>query len=70
MLKEGIIQILTKVMERCVDFLDSESREFPENSNLAGRGFTVLSWCLPALESVSLLCSSRKTLQDSGRPDL
>ncbi|KAK4776143.1 hypothetical protein SAY87_024104 [Trapa incisa] len=66
-LKEGIVQILTKVMQRCLDFLESESKDFPENSNSADHGFTMLSWCLPALKSVSLLYNPRKTLQQSGR---
>ncbi|OWM82588.1 hypothetical protein CDL15_Pgr002163 [Punica granatum] len=69
LLKEGIIQVLEKVMERCLDSLDLEGKEFPENNNSADLGFTVFSWCLPALESMSLLCSSRK-LQYSGRTDL
>lgn len=70
MLKEGIVQILKKVMEKCLDSLDSETKEYPENSTLADRGFPMFSWCLPALKSVSLLCNSRKPLELSERPDL
>ncbi|XP_030553813.1 protein virilizer homolog [Rhodamnia argentea] len=66
--KAGMIQMLKKVLERCLDAVDSDKAA--ESRNMADNGFTLLSWCLPVFKSLSLLCSSMATSQCAGIPDL
>lgn len=68
MFKAGMIQMLKKVLERCLDAVDSD--KVAESRNMADNGYTPLSWCLPVFKSLSLLCSSVATSQCAGVPDL
>ncbi|KAF7851933.1 hypothetical protein BT93_L1645 [Corymbia citriodora subsp. variegata] len=68
LLKAGMIQMLKKVLERCLDAVDSD--KISESRNLVDNGFTLLSWCLPVFKSLSLLCSSVATSQCAGVPNL
>lgn len=62
-----MIQILKKVLEWCLDAIDSD--KVLESRNMADNGFTLLSWCLPVFKSLSLLCGSVATSQCAGLPD-
>ncbi|KAL3755539.1 hypothetical protein ACJRO7_002572 [Eucalyptus globulus] len=68
LLKAGMIQMLKKVLERCLDAVDTD--KISESRNMADDGFTLLSWCLPVFKSLSLLCSSVATSLCAGVADL
>ncbi|XWS66566.1 hypothetical protein CRYUN_Cryun05aG0210500 [Craigia yunnanensis] len=69
LLGEGFPQVLTRVLESCFDATDSDGRQISDCRDSAKYGFTLISWCIPVFQSISLLCSSRTFSQYNGRHD-
>ncbi|XP_057778024.1 protein virilizer homolog isoform X2 [Salvia miltiorrhiza] len=63
LLKEGGFQMLTQVLERCIGGANFDVKQFSGNINLAKFEFSVLSWCIPVFQSVSLISDGRTSLQ-------
>ncbi|KAK9290992.1 hypothetical protein L1049_009175 [Liquidambar formosana] len=63
LLKEGVVQMLTKVLERCIAAINSDGKQLQDSRNLAKCGFTPLSWCLPVFKCFVLICNSRAPLE-------
>ena len=70
LLGEGFPQILTRVLESCFDATDSDGWQILDYRNSDKNGFTLISWCIPAFKSISLLFSSRTFSQYNGRHDM
>ncbi|XAR56054.1 hypothetical protein NMG60_11036351 [Bertholletia excelsa] len=68
LLKEGVVQILVKVLERCTTVADSDGKH-SDNRNIARYGFSQLIWCVPVLESFSLINDSRTSVLCAGMYD-
>ncbi|CAA3021769.1 Hypothetical predicted protein [Olea europaea subsp. europaea] len=66
LLKDGGIQMLMKVLERCISAAKSDVKQFPENRNVAKDEFSLLSWCVPVFKSISLISDSRASVQYAG----
>ncbi|KAL2534543.1 embryo defective [Abeliophyllum distichum] len=66
LLKEGGVQMLSKVLERCIGATNSDVKQFPENRNVAKDEFSLLSWCVPVFKSISLISDSRASVQCAG----
>ncbi|KAL2463984.1 embryo defective [Forsythia ovata] len=66
LLKEGGVQMLTKVLERCIAATNSDVKQFPENRNVAKDEFYLLSWCVPVFKSISLISDARASVQCAG----
>lgn len=66
LLKDGGIQMLMKVLERCISAAKSDVKQFPENRNVAKDEFFLLSWCVPVFKSISLISDSRASVQYAG----
>ncbi|KAL5742054.1 hypothetical protein ACOSP7_028786 [Xanthoceras sorbifolium] len=69
LLKDGVVQMLTEVLERCFDATDSNGNHIPDNMNSPKYGLTISSWCLSVFKCFSLLCSSRAPLKYPTRHD-
>ncbi|XWS59372.1 hypothetical protein CRYUN_Cryun08bG0115900 [Craigia yunnanensis] len=70
LLGEGFPQILTRVLESCFDATDSDGWQILDYRNSDKNGFTLISWCIPAFQSISLLGSSRTFSQCNGRHNM
>lgn len=70
LLKEGVPQMLIKVLKRCFEATDSDGKQFSDQLNSVKIGFTPTGWCLPVFKSFSLLCCSQTPMQHPGRHDL
>ncbi|KAB1227153.1 hypothetical protein CJ030_MR1G027718 [Morella rubra] len=70
LVKQGAVQMLTQVLERVLDSIDLDVKQFPDTKYPANCGFTLVSWCIPVFKSISLLCNAQKPRQYPGRPDL
>ncbi|XP_022842441.1 uncharacterized protein LOC111366041 isoform X1 [Olea europaea var. sylvestris] len=66
LLKEGYVQMLTKVLERCISATNSDVKLFPENGNVAKDEFSLISWCVHIFKSISLMSYSRASVQYAG----
>ncbi|KAK2655362.1 hypothetical protein Ddye_008414 [Dipteronia dyeriana] len=69
LLKDGVVQMLTEVLERCFDAADSNGIHISDHMNSAKFDLTIISWCLPVFKCFSLLCSSRTPLKYPMRHD-
>ncbi|XVE75858.1 hypothetical protein DITRI_Ditri12bG0125200 [Diplodiscus trichospermus] len=70
LLGEGFPQILTSVLESCFNAADSDEKQISDCRDSAKYGLTVISWCIPVFESISLLCGSETFSQHNGRHDM
>lgn len=59
-LKEGGLQMLIKVLEMCLAAASSDAKQ------LVQKGFSLLSWCVPAFKSIPLLSEGKASLQTPG----
>ncbi|KAK4362634.1 hypothetical protein RND71_017875 [Anisodus tanguticus] len=59
-LKEGGLQMLIKVLEMCLAAASLDAKQ------LAQRGFSLLSWCVPVFKSIPLLSDCKASLQTPG----
>lgn len=66
LLKEGAIQMLIKALERCVDAIESDGKQFSDGRNSAKLGLTGFCWCLPICKSLSLICDSQVSKHYNG----
>ncbi|XP_047337824.1 protein virilizer homolog [Impatiens glandulifera] len=64
LLKEGVVHILVKGLERCVPVAELEGKPFYESRHI---GFPQLSWCAPILRTLEHLCDSRPCTLYIGR---
>lgn len=62
LLKNGVVQMLTEVLDRCLDASDSNENHVSDHITSAKFGLSISSWCLPVFKCFSLLCSSRTPL--------
>ncbi|XP_021289040.1 uncharacterized protein LOC110420160 isoform X3 [Herrania umbratica] len=67
---EGFSQILKRVLESCFVATGSDGKQISDCENSASCGFTLINWCIPVFQSISLLCSSRTFSQYNGRHDM
>ncbi|CAK7342049.1 unnamed protein product [Dovyalis caffra] len=70
LLAEGIAQMLTKVLERCLVPIVSDGKQISDTEISAKSGFTLISWCCPVFKCFSLLCGSSAPLPYPVRHDL
>ncbi|KAM6547755.1 hypothetical protein CsatB_019431 [Cannabis sativa] len=70
LLKEGFIQMLTRVLGRCLTVIDSDGKQVLDTTSSTKCGVAILSWCVPVFKSFSLLCSSRTSVHRAGKHDL
>lgn len=70
LLKEGFIQMLTRVLGRCFAATDSDGKQILDGRSSAKCGSTMLSWCVPVFKSFSLLCSPRTSRHHAGKYNL
>lgn len=56
-LKEGGLRMLIKALEMCLAAASSDAKQ------LAQKGFSLISWCVPVFKSITLLseCKTRQT---------
>ncbi|KAJ4969679.1 hypothetical protein NE237_002778 [Protea cynaroides] len=66
LLKEGVVRILIRALERSFDTLGSDGKLFSEDRIPTNSGATLYSWCLPVFKSFALIFDSRPTLNRSG----
>ncbi|KAJ8536636.1 hypothetical protein K7X08_035037 [Anisodus acutangulus] len=59
-LKEGGLQMLIKVLEMCLAAASLDAKQ------LAQKGFSLLSWCVPVFKSIPLLSECKSSLQTPG----
>lgn len=72
LLKQGTLQTLTKVLDRCfviVD-IDADGKQTPDGRSSAKGGFSFFSWCLPIFKFIMLLFHSETSRYYSQRHDL
>ncbi|KAJ7957710.1 Embryo defective protein [Quillaja saponaria] len=65
LLREGALQMLTKVLGRCFDVVDEKL----DNRNTEKCDFTLFSWCLPSFKSISLLLHCETSPQHRRKHD-
>lgn len=70
LLEEGIAEMLTQVLERCLVAIGSDGKQIPDSKISAKSGFTLISWCCPVFKSFSLLCVPQTSLPYPMRHDL
>ncbi|PON63125.1 Protein virilizer [Parasponia andersonii] len=68
LLKEGFIQMLTRVLGRCFTATELDEKQLLDARSLTKSGFTMLSWCVPVFKCFSLLCS-RTSVHHAGKQD-
>lgn len=66
LLKEGFIQMLTRVLGRCFTATDSDGKQVLDTRSSTKCG--LLNWCVPVFKCFSLLCS-RKSVHHAGKND-
>ncbi|KAM7500791.1 hypothetical protein LguiA_025205 [Lonicera macranthoides] len=66
LLKVGVVQMFSKVLESCVGATNSDAKQFSESRNASKCGFSRLSWCIPVFKSINLICGSSTCLQYPG----
>ncbi|KAL7001548.1 hypothetical protein U1Q18_002701 [Sarracenia purpurea var. burkii] len=66
LLKEGAVQMLIKVLERCIAVTDSDEKQICDSGNIDACGFSQLTLCVPVFKSFSLISDSRASMQYSG----
>ncbi|XP_055825859.1 protein virilizer homolog isoform X2 [Solanum dulcamara] len=59
-LKEGGLQMLIKVLEMCLAVASSDAKQ------VALKGFSLISWCVPVFNSIPLLSECKASLQTPG----
>ncbi|OMO49780.1 Protein virilizer, partial [Corchorus capsularis] len=67
---EGFSQILRRVLDSCIVAMDSDGGQISDYRNSSNFGFTMISWCIPVFQSISLLCNSRTMTPYNGRQDI
>ncbi|KZV32655.1 hypothetical protein F511_36386 [Dorcoceras hygrometricum] len=63
LLKEGGIQMLTKVLDMCMEAANSVVKHSPETLNIEKYGSSLLSCCIPIFKSISLICDGQTSVQ-------
>lgn len=58
--------MLTEVLKMCIGSVNSDVKQFSMNINLAKYEFSVLSWCIPVFQSISLISDGHTSLQHPG----
>lgn len=66
LLKVGVVQMFSKVLESCIGATNSDAKQFSESRNASKCGFSRLSWCIPIFKSVNLICGSSTCLRYPG----
>ncbi|KAA8516811.1 hypothetical protein F0562_017079 [Nyssa sinensis] len=69
LLKEGAVQMLTEVLEKCVIATILDGKQFPESRNVSNSGFSQFSWCVPVFKCFSLISDSRTSVPYAGMND-
>lgn len=64
LLKEGAIQMLTGVLDRCLGATDIDGIQILAGRSSAKCGFLLLNWCLPVFKSFSLIFISQASLHN------
>ncbi|VVA15380.1 PREDICTED: embryo defective 2016 [Prunus dulcis] len=70
LLKEGVIQMLTRVLDRCLAATDTDRVEILDGRSSAKFEFGLLNWSLPVFKSFSLIFTSQASLHHAGENDL
>ncbi|XP_027363282.1 protein virilizer homolog isoform X3 [Abrus precatorius] len=69
LLREGTLQMLTKLLDRCFVFVDIDGKQTPDRSS-AKYSFNFFSWCLPVFKFIMLLFHSENSRHYPRRHDL
>lgn len=69
MLRDGAVQMLSEVLQKCLDAANLDPKVFLENRNVSGKVTSVVSWCIPVFKSISLICDCRTHGQSISLPD-
>lgn len=64
LLKEGAIQMLTRVLDRCLGATDIDGIQILAGRSSAKCGLLLLNWCLPVFKSFSLIFISQASLHN------
>ncbi|MED6108787.1 hypothetical protein PIB30_027478 [Stylosanthes scabra] len=70
LLREGTLQIITKVLERCFVTVDADIRQTLDSSSSAKCNFNLFSCCLPAFKFIMLLIHSEASRHHPRRHDI
>ncbi|GFZ09233.1 embryo defective 2016 [Actinidia rufa] len=69
LLKEGAVQMLIRVLDRCISVTDSVEKQFCDSKNIDKCGFSQLTWCVPVFKCFSLISDSRTSVHHIGMYD-
>ncbi|PSS01624.1 Protein virilizer like [Actinidia chinensis var. chinensis] len=69
LLKEGAVQMLIRVLDRCISVTDSVEKQFCDSKNIDKCGFSQLTWCVPVFKCCSLISDSRTSVHHIGMYD-
>ncbi|KAK3028735.1 hypothetical protein RJ639_037758, partial [Escallonia herrerae] len=67
LLKEGIVQMLSKALESCIKAAGVDGKQVFESRDASKFGISQLSWCIPVSKAITLICQTRTSVQ---YPDL
>lgn len=65
LLKEGVISVLVKALEKCFNSLVPEGVMSTESKS-SNSGSSLLNWCVPLFKSLALICDSKTPLRHPG----
>lgn len=70
LLREGALQMLTEVLEKCFAIVDVDGKQIPDSRNSAKGSFSLLSWCLPVFQFFMLLFHSKASQHNPRKHDM
>lgn len=65
-----MIQMLTRVLDRCLAATDTDRVEILDGRSSAKFEFGLLNWSLPVFKSFSLIFTSQASLHHAGENDM
>ncbi|CAH9135389.1 unnamed protein product [Cuscuta epithymum] len=68
-LKAGAADMLSKVLQKCLDAANIDHQVFLQNRNVTGNLASILSWCTPAFKSISLISDPGKNRHKNSLPE-
>ncbi|KAL6507772.1 hypothetical protein OROGR_023967 [Orobanche gracilis] len=63
LLKAGVLQMLRKVLEKCIEAANYDVKQFHENTKY---DFSLLSWSIPVFQSIALMSDGRAFVKHPG----
>lgn len=69
LLREDGIKVFVKALENCSAAATSDAKHYLENRDIAKYGFSHITWCIPALKCIELICGYQGSVLLPGKSE-